>query len=231
MTEIKFRSDLPVELVQHCGSDEMIVRAARVSTLRDEIEEGAERLIRYLVDGRHGSPFEHCVMTWRIEAPIFVWREFMRHRIASYNEASARYTVLPADFYIPPRGRNLVQTGKPGAYMFSPGTDEQYELMVEIQRNVAAGCYDAYEEMLEAGIAKEVARNVLPVNIYSRAYVTMNVRALTNMLSLRTKSDHATFPSFPQHEINVVANQMEAHFREFYPTAHRYWDNNGRVPL
>lgn len=179
------------------------------------------------------SPFEHCHFTFYVEAPIFVWREVMRHRMASYNEESGRYKVLRPIFYIPGRDRNLVQKGKPGAYFYVPGTDEQYETIVRTLKHSAEVAYAGYEEALEADIAREVSRMALPLNIYSSAFVTMNARALTNFLSLRTKrpEGEAKFPSFPQREIEMVADIMEQSFAEYMPITQGAWNRHGRVPI
>jgi len=227
---------MTVKVVKSSACDEDVVRAARVSTLgendpADSAENRNTGLIKFLVRDRHGSPLEHTSVTFYIETTIFVWREFMRHRIASYNEESGRYKTLRPIFYVPARDRNLVQQGKPGAYTFVPGDDEQWELVDALTRRESASAYAAYIEMLDAGIAREVARIVLPVNIYSSAYVTMNIRALTNFLSLRTKREGSTFPSFPQREIEMVAEQMELFFAEAMPVTYTAWNENGRVPL
>ncbi len=141
---------------------------------------------------RHGSPFEHNSMTFYVQAPIFVFREFMRHRIASYNEESGRYRELRPVFYVPGRDRDLVQVGKPGAYEFLPGDDEQHELVDRLTRERSLAAYEAYRSMLDAGVAREVARIVLPLNLYSSMYVTLNARSLMNFLSLRTKHPAST---------------------------------------
>src|SRR5262245_20836223 len=158
---------------------------------------------------RHGSPFEHNSMTFYVHAPIFVFREFMRHRIASYNEESGRYRELRPVFYVPAPERKLVQEGKPGHYVFVEGTSEQHEVVVEQTKRSCAVAYEAYQQMLAAGVAREVARGVLPVATYSSMYVTMNARSLMNFLSLRTKREGSAYPSFPQREIEMVAEQME----------------------
>ena len=122
MTDIKYRSDMTVELVQSMGSDEMVAMSARVSTgAGASTPEKDAGLINYLMRDRHGSPFEHNAFTFYIEAPIFVFREFMRHRIASYNEESGRYKELEPVFYVPDMKRKLIQKGKPGAYEFELG--------------------------------------------------------------------------------------------------------------
>ena len=222
--EIIFRDDVTVELVKSGASDADVIWAARVSTAGenslDEINEDPARsagLINYLARERHGSPFEHTSMTFFISAPIFVFREFMRHRIASYNEESGRYRELSPVFYVPNKDRKLVQTGKTGHYVFVDGTSEQYEKSVAAMKVAYEKSYESYKTMLDAGIAREVARTVLPVGLYSSMYVTMNARALMNFLSLRTSRDGSHFPSYPQREIEMVAEKMEAHFASLMP--------------
>jgi flavin-dependent thymidylate synthase len=232
MASIEIRDDFTVELVEVAGSDEMITRAARVSTLNDMgfHTPDKDKLIGFLMKNRHGSPFEHGMITFRIEAPIFVWREFMRHRVGvSYNEQSGRYTEMKNEFYIPNKERNLVQVGRPGSYTFVPGDSEQFHGMDSRLYSVAQHAWTMYLEMLKEGIAKEVARMCLPVNIYSAAYVTMNPRSLMHFLSLRTLHLDSKFPSFPQWEINQVADQMEAIFRGLFPFTYDAFHTNGRV--
>jgi thymidylate synthase (FAD) len=241
--EIQFRSDVTVELVRASAHDSDVLFAARVSTqgeqtLEESRLEGSETeadlkrdrgLINYLMRDRHGSPFEHNSMTFYVQAPIFVFREFMRHRIASYNEESGRYRELNPVFYVPAPERNLLQVGKPGAYDFLPGSAEQTALVVQQTRDVSLHAYTAYQRMLEAGVAREVARIVLPLNIYSSMYVTMNARALMNFLSLRTKREGTHFPSFPQREIEMCAEKMEDVFAELMPLTYAAFNANGRV--
>ncbi len=210
--EIVFRDDMSVELVKSSASDADVIWAARVSTAGDKsLEEvGAdatksEGLINYLARERHGSPFEHTSMTFFISAPIFVFREFMRHRIASYNEESGRYRELKPVFYIPSKERKLVQIGKAGAYTFVDGTEEQFKVTVDAIKETCKLAYTNYQKMLSAGVARELARAVLPVTLYSSMYVTMNARALMNFLSLRTAREGSHFPSYPQREIEMVA--------------------------
>jgi thymidylate synthase (FAD) len=234
MTELTYRSDIKVTLVDVMGEDLDVARAAWVSTkgARSEDEQDSEKvagLVNYLMRGRHGSPFEHCVMKWVVEAPIFVWREHHRHRIASYNEQSGRYGVLPPQFYVPSPDRNLVQQGKPGEYIFVPGSEGQVNMVGANIRSANAQAYAAYEDMLANGIAPEVARVCLPVNIYSTCYVTMNLRALMNFLSLRTKDHNAFFRSYPQREIEMVAEQYEQDFAERFPKVYDAFHSNGRI--
>ncbi len=234
--EVKFRSDMTVELVKSSASDADVVWAARVSTAgEDSLEDvggDAERsrgLIRYLARERHGSPFEHTSMTFFVSAPIFVFREFMRHRIASYNEESGRYRELRPVFYIPSRERKLVQVGKTGSYEFVEGSPDQFQIMVAAMTESYLASYAAYQQMLEAGVAREVSRAVLPVGLYSSMYVTMNARALMNFLSLRTHREGSHFPSYPQREIEMVAELMEAHWARLMPFTYEAFQSGGRV--
>lgn len=233
---MQFRSDMTVELVRAAAQDADVLFAARVSTLGeqslDDIDADASRsegLIRYLMRERHGSPFEHNSMTFYVQAPIFVFREFMRHRIASYNEESGRYRELRPVFYVPAAERKLVQEGKPGHYVFVDGTEAQYSTVVEQTKKACASSYLAYQEMLAAGVAREVARGVLPVATYSSMYVTMNARSLMNFLSLRTKREGSAFPSYPQREIEMVAEQMETFWAGLMPVTHSAFEAAGRV--
>ena len=234
--EIVFREDMSVELVKSSASDADVIWAARVSTAGDKSLEDvgsdaskSEGLINYLARERHGSPFEHTSMTFFISAPIFVFREFMRHRIASYNEESGRYRELKPVFYIPSKERKLVQIGKAGAYTFVDGTPEQYEITVKSIKETCILAYGNYQKMLDAGVAREVARAVLPVTLYSSMYVTMNARALMNFLSLRTSRDGSHFPSYPQREIEMVAEKMEAEFAKLIPITYGAFQKSGRI--
>jgi thymidylate synthase (FAD) len=153
----------------------------------------------------------------------------MRHRIASYNEESGRYKELSPVFYVPDEGRKLVQVGKPGAYTFEEGSYTQKGTAISQIKRSAIESYDAYKRMLDAGIAREVARAALPVGIYSSMYVTMNARALMNFLSLRTTREGTHFPSFPQREIEMVAEKMEEFFAQKMPITYATFNKNGRV--
>jgi thymidylate synthase (FAD) len=236
VTDIEFRTDVAVDLVRSSAADSDVLFAARVSTKGelslDDVDGDASKssgLINFLMRDRHGSPFEHNSMTFYVSAPIFVFREFMRHRIASYNEESGRYRELRPVFYVPGPDRKLVQVGKPGAYDFVEGTPEQLELVEAETKAVCREAYASYQRMLDAGVAREVARIVLPVTIFSSMYVTMNARSLMNFLSLRTKRDDSTNKSFPQREIEMVAERMEAEWAALMPLTHAAFEKNGRV--
>jgi len=233
---IEFRSEMTVELIRAAASDADVIFGAKVSTKGEQslADVGADPassrgLISYLMRERHGSPFEHTSMTFYVQAPIFVFREFMRHRTASYNEESGRYRQLRPVFYVPGPDRNLVQQGKPGRYDFVPGTAEQVALVDEVTRRACEQAYAAYQTMLAAGVAREVARIVLPLTIYSSMYVTMNARALMNFLSLRTKRPDSRFPSYPQREIEMVAEAIEGEWARLMPLTHEAFEANGRV--
>jgi len=237
MTSPVFRSDMGVELVKASASDADVVWSARVSTQGEASLDAlgadagrSEGLIRYLMGNRHGTPFEHNSMTFLVTAPIFVFREFQRHRIGwSYNEESGRYRELLPVFYVPGPERKLLQQGKPGHYEFVDAGPELTALAGESTRRAYAAAHASYREMLDAGVAREVARIVLPVGTYSSMYATCNARSLMAFLSLRTQAEGSTFPSFPQREIEMVAEQMEAELARLMPISHAAFVAAGRV--
>ncbi|MEU3602484.1 FAD-dependent thymidylate synthase [Streptomyces sp. NPDC006798] len=232
-----FRSDVTVELVKHSAADSDVLWAARVSTAGeqslDELTKDPERskgLINYLMRDRHGSPFEHNSMTFFISAPILVFREFMRHRVGwSYNEESGRYRELGPVFYVPGQDRKLVQEGRPGKYVFIDGSPEQHKVVSEAMQDSYRRSYETYQEMLAAGIAREVARSVLPVGLFSSMYATCNARSLMHFLGLRTQHEQAAVPSFPQREIEMVGERMEEHWARLMPLTYAAFNANGRV--
>lgn len=230
--QIEFSSSMSVELVELAGSDQRICQAARVSTVGADSAgtDESKGLIKFLLSNRHGSPFEHGMLTFRISAPIFVWREFMRHRVGfSYNEESGRYKKLDPKFYVPGITRPLVQVGKTGAYSFVAGTEQQYEETLSDLGIAYCTAWESYSNMLSHGVAKEIARACLPVATYSTAYVTCNPRSLMSFLSLRTKELDSKFPSYPQYEIELVARGMESIFEEEFPLTYEAFNKAGRV--
>ncbi|MFF2645912.1 FAD-dependent thymidylate synthase [Streptomyces niveus] len=236
-TKPSFRSEVSVDLVKHTAGDSDVLWAARVSTAGEqsleELSKDPERskgLINFLMRDRHGSPFEHNSMTFFISAPIFVFREFMRHRVGwSYNEESGRYRELQPVFYVPDASRKLVQEGRPGKYVFVDGTQEQQDLTERAMTESYRQAYEAYQEMLAAGVAREVARAVLPVGLYSSMYATCNARSLMHFLGLRTQHEAAKVPSFPQREIEMVGEKMEEQWARLMPLTHAAFNGNGRV--
>lgn len=231
------RKDMTVELVRSDALDEHVIFAAKVSTLGEQTQLletkndiSDEKFINFLMKNRHGSPFEHNSMTFFIQAPIFVFREFHRHRVGwSYNEESGRYTQLSPVFYLPSEGRNLVQIGKAGSYDFIPGSYDQYQDTQALLLDSYDKSYHTYLTLLEKGIAREIARACLPVAIYSSMYATCNARSLMNFLSLRTKHANSSFPSYPQREIEMVAEKMEEAWAQLMPITHRKFTENGRI--
>lgn len=233
---IRFRSDMSVDLVDVMGTDASFVAAARVSVVGAEAEQfenadPAEHagLIKYLVTHRHGTPFEHAVLTFRVEAPIFVFREWHRHRVESFNEQSGRYSVLEPVFHIPDRDRPLVNAGTSARPKMVPGDALQYERQCRRMRMSYHYAYNDYLASLDDGVAKEVAREILPVGIYSTMYATANVRAWLHFLSLRTSNQDATFVSYPQYEIEQAAKQVEAIVADHFPLTYSAFADNGRV--
>lgn len=236
--ELVWRSSPTVELIDWmprvgATGDERVVQAARVSSgTEDRGTEAANRgLLRMLMRDRHGSPVEHVVFTWRIETHLAVSREFFRHRIASYNETSTRYRVMEPVFYVPPPDRPIVQIGKPGAYRFERGTREQYEAVVEHRKSAAMCCWHDYQAQLDLGIAREVARDVLPLSLFTSFYVTMNLRAFSNFTSLRWAHPAAQVPTFPLWEIERVAERMEADVDAVAPQIMQHFNDFGRRPV
>lgn len=211
---MEFVNESRVELIKHNASDLDVARAAWVSNYGEDAREkdGArvKGLINYLYREKHMSPFEHGSFTFFVETPIFVAREFMRHRTASYNEVSGRYMELQPRFYVPSTERPKVQEGKVGNYYFTEGSYLQNMVVNGATRQAYTRAWDAYQQMLEIGVAKEVARNVLPVGIMTQFYVTMNPRNVMQFLNLRT-APNALF------EIREVANKIEALFAEAMP--------------
>lgn len=230
MGEVTFTSESTVTLVDRLGSDMSIVDAAVVSTGADAStwpEERVDGLISRLMRDRHGAPFEHVVFTFWIRAPLFTARQMMRHRVASFNEVSGRYRTLESVFYVPPPSRPITQVGKTMDYEFV--ADEKLSAAARVVMTTACqSAYQSYSRLLEAGVAKEVARMVLPVNIMTEFFVTINLRSLFNMMSLRGK-ETGTFPSHPQYEIAEVVAHMERHVDLHVPRAYRAFVECGRV--
>ncbi|WP_234021965.1 MULTISPECIES: FAD-dependent thymidylate synthase [unclassified Streptomyces] len=222
-------------MIKHAAEDADVTFAARVSTQGGEsrFNEATEKdagLINYLMRDRHGSPFEHTSFTFYVETPIFVAREFFRHRTGwSYNEESGRYKELAPVFYVPADGRPLRQVGKPGAYSFIQGDCKQKVAVQGDLRRISTEAYETYTRLLDLDVAREVARMVLPVNIYTSFYATCNARSLMHFLGLRTSRTNARFPSFPQHEIEMVAEGLETEFARYMPLTYAAFEANGRV--
>ena len=207
------------------ADDLSVVNSARVSFGRrvTEIDEADKGLINFLMRERHGTPFEHNSFRFHIKCPLFVAREWFRHRIGSFNEFSARYSEFRGEYYAPKREAVRRQVGKPGAYSFETIEDDEVAQFVidDIYKsNMLAD--SAYQSLLRRGVAKELARSVLPVTMYTEFYWTVNARALMNFLSLRTDAN-------AQLEIREYAQEIEDAFAAQMPLTYAAWNNNGRT--
>lgn len=226
---IEYSSDIYVKLVRSMASDDMVIQAAQVSSKGENNPDTVpERLINALLKGRHGSPFEHTAFTFFIEAPIFVFREWQRHRISSFNEMSGRYTELKPKFYSPSVERGVINVGTKMKPVFVNHLEAAMDIQA-ILNHQSSTAWEHYQYMLKAGIANEVARMALPVNVYSQMYWTVNARSLMNFLSLRVESDDSTFRSYPQYEIDLAARKVERNFQAQMPLTHKAFVQNGRV--
>ena len=232
---IEFVDKSEVKLVESATSDLMVAKAAWVSNFSGysggslpgtkvtswqyehstapdtkEAHDRVKGLINFLYRERHMSPFEHGHLTFYVDTPIFVAREFMRHRTFSYNETSGRYKELEPRFYLINSERPVVQKGKIGAYSFDGGTDEQYGHVFASTSLAYSSAWSAYQNMLGLGVAREVARNVLPVGIMTQFYVTGNPRNWMQFFLLRNDPNALA-------EIRQVAAAIEEQFAKAMP--------------
>ena len=206
------------------ASDLSVVNGARVSFARrkDEMDDSDSGLIRFLMRERHGTPFEHNAFRFHIRCPIFVAREWMRHRVGSFNEFSLRYAKATEDFYVPEPEDVRTQVGKPGAYTFETVEPELADETRDALREVYEHAYATYERLVDAGVAREVARSVLPVGAYTEFYWTVNARSLMNFVSLRAAET-------AQREIRRYAEAVERFLAEHMPVTHAAFVANDRV--
>lgn len=234
MNELVYNSATPcipvldegfVRLDSYCATDLSVVNSARVSfNKRHEVmEEGDDKLINFLLKNRHGTPFESNFFRFHVKAPIFVFREWHRHRIGiSINEWSARYSELKDDFYIPSSQNVRTQVGKPGHYKFEVADASVTDRYIESLQQSSHKAFANYKAALDDGIAKELARLFLPVNIYSEMYWSCNARSLMNFLSLRN-ADQAMF------EIRQYAIALEEFFELVMPITYKCFIANNRI--
>jgi thymidylate synthase (FAD) len=214
--------------LDNCMADDYsVVNAARVSFARnteDEVEmtQADAGLINFLMRERHGTPFEHNAFRFHVKCPVFVAREWFRHRIGSFNEFSARYSEVPNEMFVPELAEVREQTGKPGAYTFRQVDMETALKTREIITKANTSAYEAYAEMLSLGVAKEVARTVLPMGMFTQFYWTVNARALMNFLALRTDEN-------AQLDIRKFAEAVETLFSTEMPVTYSSWIANGKV--
>lgn len=238
-TDAIYRKDLLghgfIELIGHMGGDVEIVNNARVSFNRSMTqldfasEDGpkeATGLINFLIRNRHGSPIEAPVFRFRVKAPIFVMREWHRHRISSLNEESMRYSIKDtAEFYVPAAEQVRTQVGKPGSYTFEPIEDQHLVneslSKIELSQHFA---FRTYRELVDMGVAKELARVVIPVGFFSTMIWQANLRSIMNFLSLRNAPD-------AQWEIGQYAAAMEDMVSQVVPIAMNAFQEYGRQPV
>jgi thymidylate synthase (FAD) len=213
-----------VRLDDAMADDLSVVNGARVSFARrkEEMDESDEGLIRFLMRDRHGTPFEHNSFRFHIRCPIFVAREWMRHRVSSFNEFSLRYAKATDDFYVPEAEDVRSQVGKPGAYSFEPVSDEVAEATRERLTAVYETAYRTYQELVELGVARELARCALPVGAYTEFYWTVNARSLMNFLSLRNAET-------AQREIRRYAQACERFLEDKMPITYAAFVANERT--
>lgn len=222
-----------IELIDFMGGDLEVANNAKVSFNRQvsqddydhdpEVRAHVHGLIDFLVRERHGSPIERPVFTFRVKAPIFIMREWHRHRMASLNEESMRYSIKDrAEFYVPYPGDVRRQVGKPGSYSFE--TIEDHNLVSEAISKIELSqhfAFRTYRELVEMGVAKELARTVIPVGMFSTMIWQANLRSILNFLSLRNDSN-------AQHEIRVYAEAMELMVERAVPVTMGAFIKHGR---
>lgn len=193
-----------VRLVDHMGSDLSIVRNARVSYDADwragEDTGSDTRLINYLYEHGHNTPFEAVTFTFDVKAPIFVFRQWHRHRTQSFNELSARYRELPEEFYIP-EAEQITTQSTDNKQMRTDEEHAEAEFFQDLMRSNNEAAFAIYKQMIEQGCPRELARSVLPVATYSHMFATVNLHNLFRFLAERLHP-HA------QYEIRVYAEAM-----------------------
>jgi thymidylate synthase (FAD) len=203
-----------VELLDVMGGDNTIVSAARISYLGETKEEESDKkLIKYMLKHHHTSPFEHVIFQWRIKCPLFVRSQWHRHRTWSYNEVSRRYTDENVEFYFPNKWRLQDTKNKQGSNADNKFDDTVYQ---RLTKDLSEACLAVYERLILAGIAKEQARMVLPQNMYTSFYGTVDLHNLLHFIYLRNTQE-------AQHEIRVYAEAMENIIKDYIPWTYDAW--------
>jgi thymidylate synthase (FAD) len=199
-----------VRYIDHLGDDLRIVETARISYKSpSKGEEADKKLLMYLHKNRHTSPFESCNITFNIKMPIFCMRQFVRHRTFRLNEWSGRYSELADEFYVPELWRVQDVKNKQGS-VDAHLHDEWHKTNSFMVEECFKECYATYQELLSRGVAKELARVVLPVSMFTEIYVSTDVHNLMHFLNLRQDA-HA------QKEIRDIADAMAQVFKELFP--------------
>lgn len=212
-----------VSLIQSVGDDAMIVNSARVSFGKkiDTVEEKDKKLLRFLLEHSHGTPLEHTCLTFLVKCPLFVARQWHRHRVGiSINEISGRYVEVKDEFYIPKTFRQQSKSNRQ-ASVESEFSDEVSKLMAENYTAAIEESFDRYKKLLDLGVAREQARGVLPLCSYTQYYWTCNLRSLFHFVKLR---DHAD----AQWEIQQYAKIMLEQAKKYFPVTISVWEELGR---
>ena len=217
-----FDSEMHVELIDSMGSDNSVCQAARVSTGNDVAGyKESKGLLNYLWREGHTSPFEHVTATFRVEVPIFIARQIMRHRTFSYNEISGRYSKLSPHFWLPSYERPLKNKGS-GAYpelVFHDEHDHNYDIVTYYINKITVESLEAYEDMINADVATEVARAVLPLNTYTSFYMTGNLKNFLDFIDKRIVQN-------AQEEVRDVAQYMAQALDNIVPVTMEVWKEN-----
>ena len=228
--ETKILDNGYVKFIEFWGSDERIIESARMSTDKgflgwgDEENPGDEKLLAYLYNNKHSTPFEFAGMTLEIKAPIMVFREWHRHRVQAFNEMSARYVPLPDENYVPTIerlmiGANSVTTNKQAQSIGAVElTEEDAMYWLRYLEKSYTIAQEAYEMGLRLGIPKELARLPVPVGRYSRMRVTCNLRNWLAFLTLRQAPN-------AQYEIRVYADEVCRLIEHNFPKTHMLFIN------
>lgn len=208
MEDIKVLDKGFVRLVDFMGGDQSVVEGARVSYAgKSKGADADKKLLFYLMEHDHSTPFEHTVFKFHVKAPIFVARQWMRHRIASYSEISYRYTETKDEFYFPTEWRIQDTKNKQGSTI-DPTLEN--ELLTKELMLICNETYNFYQRFLKKGISREMARMMLPVNMYTEFYWAVNGRSLMNFINLRADVT-------AQLEIRKYAEAHAVIFREKCP--------------
>lgn len=202
-----------LELIRVSGSDLDVVNAARVSfgKTSESFDDRDAKLLSYLLRNKHTSPFEHNQLSFRVKVPLFVARQWMRHRMNSFNEISQRYVKSSLEFYIPQEWRNQDEVNKQASH----GSFQNAELLAAYRASLEVS-RQTYEQLLDAGVVREIARGVLPMCTYTEFIFTCNLHSLMHFLSLR-------FTEHAQYEIRVYAKGMFELAREHFPVSLAEW--------
>ena len=182
-----------VEYVSHMGSDVSVVNSARVSFGKEvfEVSDKDKKLINYLIKHRHTSTLEHCTVTFRVKVPLYIRSQHHRHRTWSYNEISRRYTDFNLEFYEPKAFRTQHKSNRQASNaeeLIDPQIYPTLSLMraSELLQARTMDCLDTFNNLLDAGVCREQARMVLPQNLYTEYYGTVNLNNLLKFIDLRT---------------------------------------------